>query len=95
MLTSLLRHYLDGLCRPLAFFPRSSLIFAEKVAKKTAVQEALKQARRTWSGTDFNKGEQDEYHNLCFRGQNPLDDEFIRLAREICEPMLENQERQT
>jgi len=95
MLAGLLRLYLDGLCRPLAFFPGTSLSFAERAAKNADIRESLKHALKAWSGTDYNNnmGEQDEYHDLCFRGANPLDDEFIRLAKEICEPMLAHQEK--
>ncbi|HEX7043195.1 MAG TPA: hypothetical protein VF203_01140, partial [Burkholderiales bacterium] len=79
--------YWEGLQRPLHFFPRSAYAYA------TAERKApIAAARAAWEPHPFNGGyhaeKEDAYYSLVFRAEDPLDDEFERLAEEIFEPLL-------
>lgn len=94
-LANLLEIYWSGLSRPLPFFPLSALEFAkaELFPSENARISPLKKAYRTWIGSRRNgEGEKsNRYYDFCFPKQDPLDQEFIRLALEVLEPMLRNQ----
>ena len=51
-------------------------------------------ALAAWEGNEFQdrRGEKDEPHfALCFRDMDPLDEEFVALARKVFGPILANQ----
>ena len=87
--------YLQGLKRPLRFFPQSSFAYAVKLLEKGAPEEeALESARRTWQGSRYNRGErEDEYLKLCFGEQDPLDTEFKELSTRVFSPLLAHREK--
>jgi exodeoxyribonuclease V gamma subunit len=91
-LARLLEHYWEGLQRPLPFFPRSALAYVKKCfsnsKKKLPPEEA---ARHIWEGNEQQRGEREDlYFRLAFRGSQPLDEEFYKLAAEIFGPLLEH-----
>ena len=90
-----LEKYLEGLRRPLHFFPKTSLRYAQAIIENEKYEEkALQDARATWQGTEFNRGEcKDEYYEACFGKTDPLDADFQRIAMEIFEPLLRSRER--
>jgi exodeoxyribonuclease V gamma subunit len=92
-LTALAGIYWAGLSRPVPLFPEASLAYAERVRKGQDDAQALAAARTAWNGSDFSPKtpeSQDPYHRLAFRGLDPLDAEFARLAREVFRPALEH-----
>ena len=90
ILAELLDLYWQGLRQPLKFFPQTSLAFAEAKLNSKA-KNPLSTARSKWSGNEFmgvsGEGDDDGY-DLCFRGAEPLDDEFQQIALKIYEPLL-------
>jgi exodeoxyribonuclease V gamma subunit len=97
ILEKLLRTYWEGLGRPLPFFPRASLAYAEAILKKGWSEErALEKAGTEWVGSEFQPfpESRDPYWDLCFRRTNPLDSEFQRLAVEIFGPLLQYEEEE-
>lgn len=85
--------YWTGLSRPVPLFPEAGFAYAERVRKGQDGAQALAAARTLWNGTEFSKKTpegQDPYHRVAFRGLDPLDAEFERLAREVFLPMLEH-----
>jgi exodeoxyribonuclease V gamma subunit len=93
ILRMLLERYWAGLMRPLHFFPESSWTYAHMLLGRNRPREAaIRGAQNTWRGNDFNRGECDDpYYNLCFRNDDPLDSEFVRLSEEIFGPYLAHQ----
>jgi exodeoxyribonuclease V gamma subunit len=88
-LADLLALYWEGLRRPLPFFPRAA--YAACAAKK----DALGAARRAWE-SPVQQGpipgeDADPYNALAFRGRDPLDDDFLALARRVFEPLRAHQ----
>ena len=95
IIETLLETYLDGLTRPLHFFPKTSYKYAEqKIVKGKSDDAALQAAMQTWQG-NYNR-ERDErndvYYQTCFGNTNPIDNEFKELALKIFEPILVNSE---
>ena len=90
VLEQLLTLYWSGLSIPLKFFPESSMKFAEQLLQKgKRAPEALRAARRVWAESEYGRGEsEDDYYRRCFDGQDPLDEEFQRLAVRVYEPLL-------
>ncbi|HEY5036699.1 MAG TPA: exodeoxyribonuclease V subunit gamma [Chthoniobacterales bacterium] len=93
-LRELLQQYWRGLREPLRFFPKSSLVFAEKTLEK---KDALQAARKKWEKSpssyesDFGDPPESaqEYFRLAFRNvADPLDEEFQQLALAVFEPLL-------
>jgi len=95
VLERLLEIYLQGLRRPLHFFPESSLKYADALFGKGRSEEvAMRDAGNTWYGNDFSRGEaSDDYFQACFRGSDPLDADFRALAIEVFAPILECRKR--
>ncbi len=99
LLSSLLAIYWKGLMEPLAFFPRSSLAYAEnRIRKGKSEAEALRSAKKVWTGNPFSPGEeQDPYYRLCFSRMDP--DEifgtggFQETAAAVFGPLLENRRK--
>jgi exodeoxyribonuclease V gamma subunit len=94
LLKDLLEAYWQGLIEPIHFFPLSSWAYAEALAKGKNPDQALKSARNTWEGSDFNRGEiEDSYYEVCFEHTDPLDEEFEELSKKIFEPLIECEEK--
>ncbi|MCU0558867.1 MAG: exodeoxyribonuclease V subunit gamma [Desulfobacterales bacterium] len=86
-LEELLRLYRQGIEAPLAFFPNSSLAYAQAASRSDA--RALAAARSVWEGSDRQPGEgTDPYYMRCFETLDPLGDEFVRLSRRVFDPLL-------
>jgi exodeoxyribonuclease V gamma subunit len=94
-LERLLKIYRHGLCRPVFFFPESSWAYAQSLLEKgKSDEDALRGARRSWLGDDYHRGECDDaYYQCCFRGIDPLCDEFKKTATEIFGPLLASQKK--
>jgi exodeoxyribonuclease V gamma subunit len=90
ILARLLDRFLEGLVKPLPFFPESSFTYASSLLEKGKTPgEALQEAGKCWTGNDFHRGEcQEESYRVCFDEVDPLDTEFAALAVEIFEPIL-------
>jgi exodeoxyribonuclease V gamma subunit len=90
LLGQLLEFYWQGLMRPIHFFPKTSLEYSRLIGSKgKSEEEAMKAARSIWLGNDFQRGERADLHMaLCFRGTDPLDQEFRHLAVQVCGPLL-------
>ncbi len=88
LLRNLLDLYWEGLNRPLHLFPRSSRAYA--AASRRSRSDPLRAARNTWIGNEHSRGERDDpYNHLCFRGADPLDEEFSELALRVFSPFIE------
>jgi exodeoxyribonuclease V gamma subunit len=93
-LEKLLALYWRGLTEPLRFFPKTSLKFAEIDSRNAdrgpdAWKDSLLKAQKEWESHRFKDGEMDdEYFKICFQDFNPLDGDFIALARQIGEPLI-------
>jgi len=94
LLTTLLEKLKQGLTMPLHLFPDSSWMYArERWGNRKEPQEALAKARSIWTGGERSRGEcEDPYYRLCFRYQDPLDGEFVRLCEDIFIPLLDHVE---
>jgi exodeoxyribonuclease V gamma subunit len=91
-LHTLLFIYWCGLRKPLHFFPESSLVYAEQVAKGADPEKAIRTARNKWDAFQYAEKE-DPYYDLCFRQSDPLDAEFRELATNVFETMLIHEEQ--
>jgi exodeoxyribonuclease V gamma subunit len=90
-LATLLDFYWQGLRQPLPFFPATSREYYDRLRKGVTVDAALDQARSIWEGDEFRAGEGDDpYHQLCYRGLDPLSAEFSLVSLEFWGPLLEN-----
>jgi exodeoxyribonuclease V gamma subunit len=95
ILHALLEKYLEGLSKPLHFFPTSSWAYAESYfydKDKQELKKALEAAKKAWQGDEFNnrKGEgQDPYFKLCFGNVEPFDLTFQQDASDILKPLLQ------
>jgi exodeoxyribonuclease V gamma subunit len=75
----------EGLHRLLPLFPRTSLEYC------LAPRRKLECARLVWEGNDFRDGEDvDPYLAYAWRGLDPLDAEFERLAERVMGPLVEH-----
>lgn len=90
ILSTLLNHYWNGLTTPLPFFRDSSWEFARAVISKgLSESEGVAAATKTWQKSDYHRGEGiDLSHQQCFRGRDPFNDAFTRIALDIFEPLL-------
>jgi exodeoxyribonuclease V gamma subunit len=95
LLEKLLEIYWLGLVKPIHFFPESSWEYAYRILEKNkSDNDAMKNARHEWMGSDYNRGEsEDLYYQLCFSKTDPIDDEFKELAVEIFKPLIAFQDR--
>jgi exodeoxyribonuclease V gamma subunit len=95
LLLRLLERYWAGLVMPLPLFPRSSHTYAEDVCVKGKdPQQALRNARSTWEGSERSRGEcEDPHYRLCFGTADPLDERFQDVSTEIFGPLLAHLER--
>jgi exodeoxyribonuclease V gamma subunit len=93
VLSNLLDLYWQGLRQPLKFFPQTSLAYVQAAQKpgSSRARDPMSAAWLSWDGNPFNgaAGEcEDDYYDLCFRHQNPLDEEFQRIALSVFGPQL-------
>ncbi len=90
LLDRYLAWYREGLCRPLRFFPASSLAYAEAVVvKEKDHQRARLAAAREWEPQWQRPGEcEDSWNQLCWEHDAPLDEEFGDMALAVFEPLL-------
>jgi exodeoxyribonuclease V gamma subunit len=65
--------------RPLKFFPKSSLEYADS--------GKLNNAAGIWNHRKYPEKD-DLYFNLCFGGIDPLDEEFMATAQAVFSPCL-------
>lgn len=95
-LRTLLDLYWLGLRQPLRLFPKtaSALVNAERAEKSRSKKSPLEQARPVWEGDERSKTEpecEDPAFRLCFRHEaDPLNEEFITLARAVFGPIHEH-----
>jgi len=89
LLEDLCALYWEGLARPIPLFPMSALAFAE--AELSGYKDPLRKARSAWEGGYQMAGEKDdEAIALIFRDADPLDEEFMELARRVFGPLLQH-----
>ncbi len=94
LLAGLLDLYWQGLTEPLRLFPEASLAFAERIRDPKRAGNARSEARRRWEGDEHRPGERnDPYLDACFRGTDPLDETFERLAEAVFGPLLAHREK--
>ncbi|MBU0728590.1 MAG: exodeoxyribonuclease V subunit gamma [Proteobacteria bacterium] len=92
ILQELLNLYLDGLRRPVHFFPQTSQEYAKRISEGKEISAALEAAQGKWLGTYYPGEGTDQYYGLCFKDKNPLDRQFMDLAEQIFEPLLASME---
>ena len=88
--------YLEGLSRPLRFFPGASMAFADAIVSGRG--DPVKKAYGKWEGpfrrVGKREGEKDDpYFARCFDGPNPFDDPFAEIALKVFKTMLSRLER--
>jgi exodeoxyribonuclease V gamma subunit len=94
LLTDLLKLFQAGQLRPLPFFPKAALAYCEEDSKGKAVTKCLDKARFEWLGSDRSLGEcKDADFDYCFGRLEPIDKEFVRLAQQIVEPLLNSESK--
>ncbi len=81
LLERLLQRYWQGLTKPLHFFPRSSLAYAEKGKMSAAEAE--------WNNDRFPESD-DPAYQLCFGDESPLDGEFEAVSADVFAAYLES-----
>ena len=76
LLRDLLDRYRMGLTRPLPFFPKTALAWAEAAPGK-----AMSKARAAWTSSEWSRGEDaDPAYAWFFADRDPLDEPFIEQA---------------
>lgn len=84
--------FLQGLKKPLPFFPETSLAYARAITRKKKDEaRSLEEARERWVGNEFRPGSgegEDYYYQLCFRDVDPLKEAFKKLALDFYTPLL-------
>ena len=91
ILEDLLNIYRQGLSYPIKFYPNSSWAYARQIAAGKDEGSALRTARNQWDGFMFPEQEEPAYR-ICFGHEDPLNDDFRRLACEIAGPILQHLE---
>ncbi len=92
---NLVEQYHRGLVNPLAFFPQTSLAFAESYLKKKQDDEqaACIAAKKIWySGYNFRGEQENEAFRLCFGESFPWSDSFKQATLSIFQPIFEHSE---
>lgn len=95
ILEQLLEIYWEGMTRPLHFFADISMKYASKALLKGIPQEeARKAAESDWEQLVANRDSDrnDEYLQLCFKSDNPVDSDFQRLAETIFGPLFNSRQ---
>ncbi len=95
VLRELLDQYWAGLRSPLKFFPKSSWKFVENKTSTRSRTPPRDAARGVWTGGEFADGERDGAGvQLCFRNQDPIDDEFERVTLAVLGPLFAHLEKE-
>jgi exodeoxyribonuclease V gamma subunit len=90
-LQELLNLYWQGLQMPLAFFPRSALVYVR--AEREQKSDPMLKAQSCWEGSEHYRGEgMNAYYQLAFRHRSPIGEEFASLARQVFMPLLAHAE---
>ena len=93
-LARLLSFYRDGLRRPMPFFPRSSLAFAEqRLDLKKPMDTALAAAWKEWLGYNGMGEGENIYYQRCVGGSDPFDEAFQEAALETFAPMIHHRRK--
>jgi exodeoxyribonuclease V gamma subunit len=88
-LLALLELYATGLREPLKFFPETSYEFAQRTLAGNAGRDWRKAAVSKWKSFNGNGEWSQPAHQIAFRHlDDPLDDEWARIALEIFSPLL-------
>ncbi len=91
-LTELLVLFQSGQLKPLSFFPNAAFGYCEEKLKGKTVTKCLDKARLKWLGNEYSVGEyKDADFDYCFGRLNPINEEFVRLAEQIVEPLLNSE----
>jgi exonuclease V gamma subunit len=94
LLVDYLKIYLDAIRRPIPFFPECALIYLKKWKEFGDRSMALNAARKFWhqsfrSDVAWSNHEGDDvWIERCYRGREPIDDEFGKTSERIMEPLL-------
>jgi exodeoxyribonuclease V gamma subunit len=97
-LRDLFDEYWKGFSRMPAFFPRSSLAYAEAIHRGKARKAAIRSALQQWAGNEHAEGEyRDRYIALAFRDELsaervPRLEEFEQTAIRLFGPLLQSEE---
>lgn len=91
MLEALLNIYFKGLSYPIRIFPNTSWVYASQIAAGKDEANALRAARNQWNGFMFPE-QDDPAYRICFGQEDPLDEEFKRLAMTVIGPILRHLE---
>lgn len=92
LMSRLLNNYKAGLRLPLPFFVKSGLAYCESISKGKDQDTAMAAASQVWNPRDYTNsrffGESENaYAQTVYRGTDPLDAEFRRLAQDLIMPM--------
>lgn len=95
ILGDLLALYGVGLGRLLKFFPETSWTYLEtfRCARGEGASKALQAARRRWRNRQPSQPppeSEDRHFRFCFRETDPIDEEFVELARRVYGPLWEH-----
>jgi len=83
--------YLEGLSRPLRFFPGASMAFAHAFVSKEG--DPIAKAKEKWSPYHREGEKDDPYFARCFDGPDPFEDPFSEIALKVFKTMLTHLER--
>ncbi len=99
ILTELTEIYIEGLTRPISFFPYSSFAYAAFIIengekyKQEVFNKAKNKAKKQWESWFYSGEEEDINYKRCFgHKQNPLDEEFCEVSLKIFGPACQNME---
>ncbi|MBW2412058.1 MAG: exodeoxyribonuclease V subunit gamma [Deltaproteobacteria bacterium] len=92
IMKALLNLYLQGMMKPIHFFPETSLVYIQQIQnpKKTR-KDALSSAKFKWDGGgyDYNFAEgADLYYQRCLGNLDPIDETYEEIAKQVYEPLL-------
>lgn len=91
------RELLENLCRlmekgrtyPLPFFPATALAYVS--AEAADADDPFKPAHQKWYGSWNQSGEKDDdFVARCFNANDPLDEQFVEVARAVFAPLIAN-----
>jgi exodeoxyribonuclease V gamma subunit len=94
MLQRLVDVYLQGLRKPVHFFPSSSWKFAAARFNPCKPQDragALRAAQSIWNGFTYSESD-DLYYRHCFGNAHVLDEEFMELSEAVFRDIVKNGE---
>ena len=97
IMETLLSLYLQGLTKPIQFFPETSLVYIQQIQKpKKTRKDALSSAISKWEGGGYDKNfaeGNDRYYQRCFGNVDPIDETFEAIAKQVYEPLLAHLEK--